>query len=181
MLPIKALIIGGVVFNAVIGFMSGASAQKAQLQTCKTWQQVKPEIQMIYMGAIGATAIPDMPKGFQKGCVFGDFGAYTISFYVLKDGLKSANMKPEEEGVLDFSIPRVNSANPNIQKAIKNGDILRLFNVCSSTVTLNFCKGIPSKKAYTKDGLVCLRNLCMQANGVKEQELENLWNAVRNQ
>ncbi len=33
MLPIKALIIGGVVFNVVVGFMSGASAQKPQLQT----------------------------------------------------------------------------------------------------------------------------------------------------
>ena len=171
MLPIKALIIGSVVFNAAVGFMLRVSAQKVQLQTCKTWQQVKPEIQMIYMGAIGATAIPDMPKGFQKGCVFGDFGANTISFYVVKDGLKPANIKPEKEGVLDSSIPRVNSVNSNIQKAIKNGNILRLFNVCFSTVTLSFCQGIPKKKAYTKDGLVCLRNLCMQANGVKEQEL----------
>lgn len=133
------------------------------------------------MGSTGATAIPDMPEGFQKGCVFGDFGAYTISFYVLKDGLKAANFQPEKERVLDSLILRVNSANPNIEKAVKKGDILRLFNVCSSTGTLSFCKGIPQNKAYTRDGLVCLRNLCMRANGVKKQELEKLWNVVENQ
>ena len=171
MLPIKRLIITSVILNAAIGFILSASAQKPQPQTCKTWQQVKSEIQMIYMGSMGATAIPDMPEGFQKGCVFGDFGAYTISFYVLKDGLKAANFQPEKERVLDSSILRVNSANPNIEKAVKKGDILRLFNVCYSTGTMSFCKGIPTNKAYTKDGLVCLRNLCMQANGVKKQEL----------
>ncbi|PAX52414.1 hypothetical protein [Brunnivagina elsteri] len=187
MLPIKTLVIGGAVASLIIGFIlhntHSATAQKPKpstgLPVCQTWKNVKSEIQMIYMGSINNSVIPDMPKDFQNGCVYGDFGAYTISFYVFKNGWKSTNIKPETETVLDSSIARIDAANPNVDKQIKNGNILHLFNVCSSSKTVNFCKGIPKDNAYTKDNLVCLRNLCIQASNIPEKELLQLWNTVK--
>jgi hypothetical protein len=187
MLPIKTLVIGGAVASLMIGFIpyntNSATAQKPKpstpLPVCQTWKDVKSEIQMIYMGTINNSVIPDMPKDFRNGCIYGDFDAYTISFYVFKNGFKSTNIKPETETVLDSSIARIDTANPNIDKQIKNGNILHLFNVCSSSKTANFCKGIPKDNAYTKDNLVCLKNLCIQVSNIPETELLQLWNIVK--
>lgn len=67
MVPIKTFAIGCII-TTLTGLVSGTFystiAQKPSLQTqqtCKTWQEVKSQIQMIYMGSIGATTIPDMP------------------------------------------------------------------------------------------------------------------------
>jgi hypothetical protein len=188
MLPIKTLVIGGAVASLIIGFIPhnihSATAQKPKPSTsspvCQTWKDVKSEIQMIYIGTINNSIVPDMPKDFQNGCVYGDFGAYTISFYVYKNDFKSINIKPEIETVLDSSIARIDAANPIIEKHIKNGNILHLFNVCSSSETTSFCKGIPKDNAYTKDNLVCLRNLCIKASNIPERELLQLWNTVKN-
>ncbi|NJL64721.1 MAG: hypothetical protein HC903_26535 [Methylacidiphilales bacterium] len=186
MLPIKTLVIGGAVASFMIGFIPHnidyATAQKPKTSTslvCQNWKDVKSEIQMIYMGTINNSVIPDIPKDFQNGCVYGDFGAYTVSFYVFKNGWKSTNIKPETETVLDSSIARIDAANPNIDKEIKNGNILHLFNVCSSSKTANFCQGIPKNNAYVKNNLVCLQNLCLQASNIPEKELLQLWNVVK--
>lgn len=181
MVPVKTLVIGGAMISAMIGLIPitihSAIAKRLQSKTCKTWEDVKSEVQMIYMGAIDNSAIPNnMPQGFQNGCVYGDFGAYTISFYILKDGLKTTNIKPENERFLDSSIPRINAANPNIERQIKSGNILHVFNVCSSTRSISFCKGTPKDKAYAKDGLVCLRNICIEAKNLPEKDLMKLWN-----
>lgn len=185
MVPIKTFAIGCIV-TTLTGLVSGAFystiAQKPRVQTqqtCKNWQEVKSQIQMIYMGSIGATTIPDMPSGFRNGCVYGDFGAYTISLYVLKDDFKPRNLKLDKERFLDSSIPRINGADPIIERQIKNGNILHFFNVCASTGTTNFCKSIPKNTPYTKDGLTCLNNLCIKATSVPEKELIKLWNTTK--
>lgn len=49
----------------VISVFHPTIAQKPPVQrqkTCKTWQDVKPQIQMIYMGSTGNSVIPDMPS-----------------------------------------------------------------------------------------------------------------------
>lgn len=185
MVPIKTFAFACIA-TTLTGLVSGAfystTAQKPSVQTqqtCKNWQEVKSQIQMIYMGSIGATTIPDMPDGFKNGCVYGDFGAYTISLYVLKDNFKPRNLKIGNERFLDSSIPRINGADPLVEKQIKNGNILHFFNVCTSTVTTTFCKNIPKDTSYAKDGLTCLNNLCIKATSISEPELVKLWNTAK--
>jgi hypothetical protein len=185
MAPIKKFAIGCTV-TTLTGIFTGAFhpsiAQKPPVQrqqTCRTWQDVKSQIQMIYMGSIGNSVIPDMPKGFQNGCVYGDHGAHTISLYILKDDFKPRNIKIDNERLLDSSIPRINGAVPNIERQIKRGNILHFFNVCASTGTTSFCKDIPKNTSYTKDGLTCLNNLCIKATGVPESELVKIWNNAK--
>ncbi|RUT07959.1 hypothetical protein DSM106972_022190 [Dulcicalothrix desertica PCC 7102] len=184
MAPIKTFIlslIGTTLTGLVISAFDLAIAQKppVQKQYCKTWQDVKSQIQMIYMGSVGASVVPDMPKRFQNGCVYGDHGAYTISLYVLKDDFKPTNIRLDNEILLDSSIPRINGADPNIERQIKRGNILHFFNVCASTGTASFCKGIPKNTSYSKDGLTCLNNLCIQAINVPETELITIWNNAK--
>lgn len=184
MAPIKILtvsLITTTLTGLAISAFHPTIAQKSPIrrQHCKTWQEVKSQIQMIYMGSVGATTIPDMPSGFQNGCVYGDHGAYTISLYVLKDNFKPRNIKFDKERLLDSSIPRINGADPNIERQIKRGNILHFFNVCASTGTANFCKGIPKNTSYTKDGLTCLNNLCIQATGITESELVTIWSNAK--
>ena len=177
-LPLIVTTLAGLVISAFHPTIAQKPIVQRQ-QKCRTWQDLKSQIQMIYMGSIGATVIPDMPKGFQNGCVYGDHGAYTISLYVLKDNFKPRNIKFDNERLLDSSIPRINGADPNIERQIKKGNILHFFNVCASTKTANFCKGIPRDTSYTKDGLTCLGNLCIQATSVPETELVKIWNNAK--
>jgi hypothetical protein len=63
MLPIKTFVIGGAIASIAIAFIfnniHSAAAQKPQPSTsssvCKTWQDVKSEIQMIYMETINTS------------------------------------------------------------------------------------------------------------------------------
>ncbi len=149
---------------------------------CVTWDEAKPEIRRLY-GRVGNPPIPDLPNGFNKGCVFYDSGASTIALYVLRDEFdpQSIGIDTEAERERD-SIPRLNAS--NLSKPldlIKSGDMLRFFNVCASVGTAQWCRGTPKNRAYVKDGLVCFRNMCVQANGVPHRELLKLWNATKNQ
>lgn len=169
---------------AVLALAGGVWPEKAVSREikCISWDEAKPEIRRLYQG-VGNPPIPNLPNGFKNGCVFYDLGGSTITLYVFKD-----EINPELTGISaqadagEYSIPRLQTDEPSrLNQLIENGDMLRFFNVCASMGTMQWCRGTPKNRAYVKDGLVCFRNMCVEARGVARRELLKMWNATKNQ
>lgn len=172
--------LGHVALNSLL-LVSGTtllSNSKAypQAPSCVTWTQARKEFQSLYSQSFGAKFVPEIPKGFRKGCVFGDNGAYIIAAYILKDNLSPSIVRTTGKTLLDTSVPQLQPDRmDNIQQLLSSGRALLIYNVCSSTGTIHWCDKIPKDRPYFKDGAACLQNLCMRTVGVPKAELMKLW------
>ena len=156
-------------------------ANSQESRSCVTWEQGKSEVQSLYSGNFGYShPLPELPDGFKNGCVFGDSGAYTIAISVLKDELRP-RITQDYDTLLGTSIPKFSAIVDGESETDETWDSLRFYNVCSSTGTLSFCEDIPTDAVYIKDGLVCLNNLCIEADSVYHTELVRLWNEALEQ
>ena len=174
-----------VLIGVACAFPQKANAQNSR--NCVTWEEVKSEVeslysQFLYSDRLGYShPLPELPDGFQNGCVFGDNGAYVISISVLKD-----EMRPRLTQYYDTLfgiIPRYSSI-VDVESAIdENRESLNFYNICGSlgTASTSFCQDLPTDKVYIKEGLVCLQKLCIEADSALQTELVRLWKAALEQ
>jgi hypothetical protein len=160
--------------GAVCGLPQRANSKEPG---CVTWSEAKSEVHSLFNQSLRyERPLPELPNGFKNGCTFGNLGASTIAIYVLKDGLRPHSVQ-DDKTVFGTSIPQFAAVDVG-SATIENGEVLVLHNVCGSTGTASFCEDIPVDRAYMKNGLVCLQNLCIQANSVPNTEVMRLWNAT---
>lgn len=146
------------------------------IDQCKSWQDFKAAVKA---GKILApdTAIPELPAGFQNGCVYSDEGAHTLNLYVLKDRLRlHTNVSEDSVEKVYRIIPQFDTED---EKWIESGKILHI-GFDSGYQADERAKRYADRAHIDKESYtVVFRHLFMESRGVPLEEMARLLEATK--
>lgn len=145
------------------------ASQKSQIP-CTTWSEYK-------------NSDPQMPPGFETGCVFRVGQSMSASVDILRNGIELDTITAPgitAPAYTDGPIPwfQGREVSNTLEDLRTNGDVITYYEACVTIggQTSN-CDGFSEHEAYIiDDNTACLNGQCLQVPGVHAVYLLSLWN-----
>ena len=152
---------------------------EAGSNACITWSEAQADLALTFDEA----PLPQMPAGFESGCVFKVGQGLSSPVYILSDGIglnQITAVGVTTAAYSDGAIPwfQGREVDPDALTTLTdNGNIVTYYQACvTAGGYASNCEGFPDNEPYVlSDNTACLQGNCLQVAGVPATHLVTLW------